>query len=252
MTPINAFATQKNAAVAKIANGASWFTWIAGMSMINAIIAATGSQWHFFLGLGLTEVIDYIPSSGIGHVIAFGCDLVVASFWLLFGVQAKQGKKWPFIVGISFYVLDALLLVFGKEWLAVAFHAYALFRIFPGLLAVSDLRRIETAERQQSAMMAAQIGYAPAPGGVWPPPPVAPQPAWPPAANAQQAPAWPPAANAQQAPAWPPPANAQQAPEWPPQQAPAWQPPPADTLQAPVWTPPVEGSPPGGYPPVNR
>ncbi|BDI29595.1 hypothetical protein CCAX7_16460 [Capsulimonas corticalis] len=208
MMPGNALSAQKASALARIGNGSSWFLWIAGMSLVNAVIAMTGAQWHFILGLGLTELIDDMPTTAVGHAIAFGFDLIVAAVWVLFNMQAKQGRKWAFIVGITLYVVDALLLLVFQSWLSVAFHVYALFRIFPGLQAISELRRIEQAERQQAAMASAQFGYSPAPAGVWPPPPVAetaPPAAWPaPAANTAQ-PAWPPpASDAAQPPAWQP------------------------------------------------
>jgi len=64
-----------------------------------------------------------------------------------------------------------LLLVF-KDWLAVAFHAYALYRIFQGFQAAQQLAAL----RSQSASYG-NTGYVPPPsnpsGDVWPPPPSA-------------------------------------------------------------------------------
>src|SRR5207253_1864194 len=36
-------------------NGAQWFYWIAGLSLINAAIALAGQEWRFILGLGVTR-----------------------------------------------------------------------------------------------------------------------------------------------------------------------------------------------------
>lgn len=183
MTPGNMFATQKSVLMARIANSASWFIWIAGISLINSVFAMTGSSHHFILGLGLTQLIDFIPKSTTGHAIAFGCDLLVAMTWVLFQWQGKQGKRWPFIVGVIFLVMDTLLLLVFQEWFSAAFHVYAVMQVFVGIRAASELSQVNTAERQQAELNSAQVGYAPAPGGVWPPPPgAAPAPgSWPPA-----------------------------------------------------------------------
>src|SRR5216117_2936789 len=43
------------AAMAQLKSGASWFYWIAGLSLINSIVAFTGGQWAFLFGLGITQ-----------------------------------------------------------------------------------------------------------------------------------------------------------------------------------------------------
>src|SRR2546428_6752639 len=35
-------------------NGAQWFYWIAGLSLINAAIALAGQEWRFIFGVGVT------------------------------------------------------------------------------------------------------------------------------------------------------------------------------------------------------
>ena len=44
----------------KFKSGASWFFWIAGLSIINSIILLAGGQWNFIVGLGVTQIIDVI------------------------------------------------------------------------------------------------------------------------------------------------------------------------------------------------
>ena len=43
---------------ALLKSGASWFYWIAGLSLINSFIALSGSDYGFILGLGITRIID--------------------------------------------------------------------------------------------------------------------------------------------------------------------------------------------------
>ena len=83
--------------------------------------------------------------------------LLCAAFYVLYGFFARKGALWAFIAGAAFYLLDAALLMYLSAWLAVAFHAYALFRLFQGFQAAQQLNTL----RKQSAGYAAS-GYVPA------------------------------------------------------------------------------------------
>ncbi len=131
-----------------------------------------GAGIHFVVGLGTTELFDAFGghSGAAGKGIALGLDLLAAGFYVLFGLFARKGARWAFVVGLTFYALDGLLLLFVKDWLAVAFHAYALYRIFQGFQAAGQLAalRAQPANNPYS-------GYVPPPStpptDVWPPPP---------------------------------------------------------------------------------
>ena len=73
---------------------------------------------------------------------------------------------------MAFYALDSLLLLMFKSWISVAFHAYALYRIFQGFQAARQLAVL----RAQSAAFG-NTGYVPPSSSpssdVWPPPPSA-------------------------------------------------------------------------------
>ncbi len=150
--------------------GGDWFFWIAGFSIINSLIGLAGAGIHFVIGLGTTELFDAFGghSGAAGKGIALGLDLLAAGFYVLYGLFARKGARWAFVVGMIFYALDGLLLIFVKDWLAVAFHAYALYRIFQGFQAA---RMLALLRAQQAATPPA--GYQPPPSGVWPPPPSA-------------------------------------------------------------------------------
>ena len=117
-----------------VINGASWFYWIAALSLVNSAIALSGAQWHFIIGMGVTEVMDYIGNStgGIGKAAAFAINVVIAGVVALFGVFARRGQKWAFLVGGALYAIDGVLLLLFRDFLSAAFHAYALFFIFRG------------------------------------------------------------------------------------------------------------------------
>ena len=51
VAPTGPATTNDASAVARLKSGASWFYWIAGLSLINSISAAAGSTWRFIVGL---------------------------------------------------------------------------------------------------------------------------------------------------------------------------------------------------------
>jgi hypothetical protein len=53
-----------------------------------------------------------------------------------------------------FYILDAMLVFMFRDWLGLAFHAYALYRIYVGVKAIGDL------DDARPAAMAAGAGTA--------------------------------------------------------------------------------------------
>ncbi len=116
---------------------ASWFYWIAGLSLVNSIAALSGSSWRFLFGLGITQLIDAFGASlgGAAKVIVLVLDLLVAGVFVLFGVFANKGQLWAFAVGMVLFGLDGLLLVLVKDWLGVGFHAFVLYLLYRGFIA---------------------------------------------------------------------------------------------------------------------
>ena len=132
---------------ARIRVSADWFFWIAGLSIVNSLIVEFGGHIRFIVGLGITEVVDAVIShqaSGI-HTAGWIVNIVIAGIFALFGKLGRDANKGAFIVGMVLYALDALLLANYQVWLGVAFHAYALYRIYLGL---SALNQLEAAQQQ--------------------------------------------------------------------------------------------------------
>ena len=115
-------------------SGASWFYWIAGLSMVNALMTASGGG-YFVVGLGVSL---FLP-------MALG--LVVAAMFAGLGFFAWKHHTWSFIVGLVLYAGDAVLFLVVQEWLGLAFHAYVLFRLFRGLQANLQLNAGATGGR---------------------------------------------------------------------------------------------------------
>jgi hypothetical protein len=101
---------------------ANWFFWIAALSAVNSIVLMSGGGFHFFIGLGVTQLMGGLAG------------LLAAGIMALFGFFARQGQKWAFLVGGALYALDGVLLLIGdgNNILSAVFHGLVLFFIFRG------------------------------------------------------------------------------------------------------------------------
>lgn len=147
-------------------SGARWFYIIGGLSLLTSIISLMGSDIVFLVSLGATVFANALarelaPRMGEAVVvIALILDVLAAGVFILIGYFASKHQPWAFILGMVLYLLDSLVFLIFGEWLAVAFHAFALFGIFGGYKACARL-----AEMRREASLAS------------PPPPPAPAPA---------------------------------------------------------------------------
>ena len=126
---------------AQLKSGASWFYWIAGLSLVNSIAAFSGSTWRFILGLGITQIIDALSShleTG-GKLVSLALDLCVAGLFILFGVFAHKCHTWAFLVGMILFALDGLIFLLFQDWLGVGFHVLVLYWLFRGFNACRQL-----------------------------------------------------------------------------------------------------------------
>ena len=132
----------------QFAAGASWFYWIAGLSLINSVVAFFGGSMRFIFGLGITVFGDAFLLEGnlgaLGRTLAFGFAVLVALVVALFGYLAHQKMRWVFWLGMALYVLDALLLLFLQDWLSAAVHGYVLYRMFSAVSAIQKLNALES------------------------------------------------------------------------------------------------------------
>ena len=133
-------------------SGARWFYTIAIFSLITSILSLTGSHWAFLVSLGVTQVVDAMARGaatkfGAGAIaVALVFDFIAAGIFALAGYFASKHHPWAFILGMVLYALDALvfllLLIYATDTgliIALAFHAYALFKISRGYGACARL-----------------------------------------------------------------------------------------------------------------
>jgi hypothetical protein len=143
-------------------NGANWFYWIAGLSIVTSIIAFAGGGWGFLISLGTTQVIDAIAAGlsaelgGAPRVVALVLDLLVTGAFVAFGVLAGKKFLWAYIIGLVAFLLDGLVSLLVQDWLGVVAHAVVLFIMFRGFQAGRELTNLEQAMAQQGSEPASQ------------------------------------------------------------------------------------------------
>src|ERR1700747_216630 len=136
---------QKLCAEQIVKNGAGWFLAIAGLSILNSVLNMSGAQFHFIFGLGITEIVDAVgrQSGSTGSALGLVVNLFIAGFFLWFWHFGRKGEKWAFLTGMALYAIDGLILLPFKDFLGLAFHAYALFRIYNGMQGMPVLQEIQ-------------------------------------------------------------------------------------------------------------
>ncbi len=113
----------------RIRSGASWFYWVAALSVINSVLLMTkASIGGFAVGLGLTTITDVTFAAT--PVVAMTISIVSSGVIALFGYYAIKRHAWAFIVGLLVLLLDTGLCVLIKSWISVAFHVWAIVSIF--------------------------------------------------------------------------------------------------------------------------
>lgn len=140
-TENQAYAAQCLKLLGSTKSGASWFFWIAGLSVVNAVVLLAEGGWRFLIGLGLTDLV--VELFGPGNWSALFFALIIAGMYVLFGFMGRKRRTWGFVVGIVMYSLDALLLLPIRDWLSIGFHVFALVFIIPGLIACIRLNKLD-------------------------------------------------------------------------------------------------------------
>ncbi len=139
-------------AAKQVKNGASWFYWIAGLSVVNSVLAFLGIPVVFVFGLAMTGFLHFLLAGILGIPVSSGgldpsllpvtiAEILVALSFVAAGRAASRGFGPAFVVGGLIYFVDAGLCLVSQQWLMLAFHALALSCIAQGYQASRTLRR---------------------------------------------------------------------------------------------------------------
>lgn len=151
-------------------NGARWFYWIAGLTVLNSIVAVMGTSFMMLFGMTSTLVATYVGINIGGNALVIGVaiSVLVALAFVGFGWMAQRGAAWAFVTGIVLYALDGVVTVYIHDWLAAIAHAFAIGIIIGGFLASQRLRKAGMPMGAQPMPVAvdagAVAGEAPLPG----------------------------------------------------------------------------------------
>ena len=133
----------------EVKGAASWFFWIAALSIINSIIFMLNLDWNFVIGLGVTQLLDFIGRS-ISETTASGMkyvsliiNILLSAVFVLIGLFANRGSRKAFMTGIILYILDAVIFVFAFDLLGVGFHIFAIYFMVRGFMACKKLNNSE-------------------------------------------------------------------------------------------------------------
>lgn len=138
--------------------GANWFYWIAGLSLLNSLIALFAGGWNFIFGLGVTQVFDALAqglaegADGAWAIKLGGLVFSVGalSTYVLFGWLANRGKTAGYVTGMIFYGLDGLIFLAAGDLLGAGFHVFALVLIGRGLHAHQQLQQLPAPEDRRA------------------------------------------------------------------------------------------------------
>ncbi len=136
-------------------SGANWFYWIAGLTLVNSIIAVGGGDWRFLISLGTTQVIDAFGSAlaaelgGAPVVIGLVLDTFITALFVFFGVLAGKKHLWAYLIGMVVFGLDGLLSLMISDLIGVAAHVFVLFFMIRGYMAGRELVTLEREMAQQ-------------------------------------------------------------------------------------------------------
>lgn len=136
----------------QIRNGVDWFFWIAGLSLINSIGYLLGNNFVFFLGLGITQIVDSLmfvfagefkAGGNIIRFIGFTMDVFIAGIFVVLGVFGRKRYRIPVIIGMILYAVYGVIVLLFQDFLSAGLHAFALFGIWSGLKSISELENLE-------------------------------------------------------------------------------------------------------------
>lgn len=143
-------------------SGAKWFYWIAGLSLVNAIIALFKGGTSFVIGLNGALLLSVFAGEAHGTAkgILFSICLVIIVVFGIIGHLGVRRQHWALITGFVLYILDTLwvlvMIPFGVDFgllLNAGFHVWALYGIFQAIKANNALRQLEAfAQQPQQAV----------------------------------------------------------------------------------------------------
>jgi hypothetical protein len=150
MEAVETQSAEMHALKPKIDGGASWFFWVAGLSLVNALATAFGSTWGFVIGLGFSQVLSAAAASANEadstslFVVAWAANIALLAGFAAIGWFARKPSALLFGIGLVIFALDTLIFLIAQDWMGVAFHGLALFFMWQGFSAARRHAQLAT------------------------------------------------------------------------------------------------------------
>lgn len=152
----NNFSGERAAYENTMASGAHWFYWIAGLSLVTALIQFFGGNFSFAMGLTIPQVVEGVAQGVAGdaagevggavRVAGLLFEIIFIALFAIFGYFASRGSVAVFIIGMLIYALDgAIFVLLGNitgNILGIIIHVLALYYLFTGLMAAINLNKL--------------------------------------------------------------------------------------------------------------
>lgn len=135
----------------QINSSANWFYWVAGLSLVNIVVALAGSTWGFAIALGLPQLfIALAAKTPIGggialhSVLLWALAIAIPFFFIACGWLARYPSFAAFVAGTAVFAIDSLLFLLAGDWIGVAFHGLVLYFLWKGIRLTRQLRKSAT------------------------------------------------------------------------------------------------------------
>jgi len=124
-------------------DGANWFYWIAGLSLLTSILLAVGSSYFPAIALGIVTLSTVMGMTipALSNVVVVPIIIAVGVLGLI-GYLSNKGHSWAYLLGISLFGLDTVLLLVFMDFMGICFHALALFFIIRGYVSLQKLKKL--------------------------------------------------------------------------------------------------------------
>ncbi|MDD3803275.1 MAG: hypothetical protein PHW02_02680 [bacterium] len=133
----------------EVKGAASWFFWIAALSVINSVLFMFNLQWNFVIGLGISQILDFVGKSlsetaisGMKY-ISLIMNVILAALFILIGMFAAKGSRKAFMTGIILYALDSVIFILAFDLLGIGFHIFAIYFMVRGFIVSKKLNASE-------------------------------------------------------------------------------------------------------------
>jgi hypothetical protein len=126
-----------------VLSAVNWLYWIAGVTVLNAILVAIGNKPLSNLGLGVSRLSDdFLKMMGATHpAVSLVSAIPLAAFVVALGILGKR-QPWALVVAILLITFDTLLLFVFKtvSLVGILFRFWVAGALINGLISLQKIK----------------------------------------------------------------------------------------------------------------